>query len=211
MDRSQIETLLSEVSAGSTSVAAALERLRNLPFEDLGFAKLDHHRALRTGMPEVIFAESKTPAQVATIFARMANAGGNVLATRASREVYDAVRGVESRAEFNAPLRFALAQHDSWPPGSAIVFHRFHPDLWTISYFNPQAAWMGLERADLGEMERDLAYARSQSKPLWVEETAYELVAGTTQGRKWLMDHERRDELVRFQDAKHEFVFHSIR
>jgi hypothetical protein len=117
----------------------------------------------------------------------------------------------ESRAEFNAPLRFALAQHDSWPPGSAIVFHRFHPDLWTISYFNPQAAWMGLERADLGEMERDLAYARSQSKPLWVEETAYELVAGTTQGRKWLMDHERRDELVRFQDAKHEFVFHSIR
>ena len=70
----------------------ALERLRNLPFEDLGFAKLDHHRALRTGMPEVIFAESKTPAQVAAIFARMAKAGGNVLATRASREVYEAVR-----------------------------------------------------------------------------------------------------------------------
>ncbi len=61
MDRSQIEALLNDVSAGSTSVAAALERLRNLPFEDLGFAKLDHHRALRTGMPEVIFAESKTP------------------------------------------------------------------------------------------------------------------------------------------------------
>ena len=70
MDRSQIEALLSDVSAGSTSVAEALERLRNLPFEDLGFAKLDHHRALRTGMPEVIFAESKTPAQVAAIFGR---------------------------------------------------------------------------------------------------------------------------------------------
>ena len=72
MDRSQIEAVLNEVRSGSASVPDALERLRNLPFEDLGFAKLDHHRALRTGMPEVIFAESKTPAQVATIFARMA-------------------------------------------------------------------------------------------------------------------------------------------
>ncbi len=69
----------------------ALDRLRDLPFEDLGFAKLDHHRALRTGMPEVIFAAGKTTAQVAEIFARMAQAGGNVLATRASREMYEAV------------------------------------------------------------------------------------------------------------------------
>ena len=59
MDRSQIEALLKEVSEGQTSVADALERLRDLPFEDLGFAKLDHHRALRTGMPEVIFAAGK--------------------------------------------------------------------------------------------------------------------------------------------------------
>jgi hypothetical protein len=117
----------------------------------------------------------------------------------------------ESRAEFNAPLHFALAQRNAWPAGSAIVFHRFHPDLWTISYFNQQASWMGLERADLGEMERDLAYARSQGKPLWVEETAYELVDGTPQGRKWLMEHERVDELMRFKDEKHEFVFHSVR
>ncbi len=92
MDRSQIEALLNEVRDGRTGVADALERLRNLPFEDLGFAKVDHHRALRTGMPEVIFAESKTPAQVAAIFARMVKAGGNVLATRASREVYEAVQ-----------------------------------------------------------------------------------------------------------------------
>src|ERR1039457_2673145 len=99
MDRTQIEALLNDVHAGSTSVADALERLRNLPFEDLGFAKVDHHRALRTGMPEVIFSERKTPAQVAAIFARMAKAGGNVLATRASREVYAAVRAAEARDE----------------------------------------------------------------------------------------------------------------
>jgi NCAIR mutase (PurE)-related protein len=105
MDRAQIESLLTEVHAGSTSVAEALERLRNLPFEDLGFAKVDHHRALRTGMPEVIFAESKAPAQVAAIFARMASAGGNVLATRASREVFAAVREAEPRAEFHETAR----------------------------------------------------------------------------------------------------------
>ncbi|MGD0154855.1 MAG: nickel pincer cofactor biosynthesis protein LarB [Terracidiphilus sp.] len=105
MDRAQIESLLTEVHAGSTSVAEALERLRNLPFEDLGFAKVDHHRALRTGMPEVIFAESKAPAQVAAIFARMASAGGNVLATRASREVFEAVREAEPRAEFHETAR----------------------------------------------------------------------------------------------------------
>jgi pyridinium-3,5-biscarboxylic acid mononucleotide synthase len=105
MDRAQIEALLNEVRSGSVAVADALERLRHLPFEDLGFAKVDHHRALRTGMPEVIFAESKTPAQVAAIFARMAAAGGNVLATRASREVYDAVLAAEPRAEYHAMAR----------------------------------------------------------------------------------------------------------
>jgi NCAIR mutase (PurE)-related protein len=105
MDRAQIESLLIEVHAGSTSVTDALERLRNLPFEDLGFAKVDHHRALRTGMPEVIFSESKTTAQVAAIFSRMAKAGGNVLATRASRAVFEAVENVEPRAEFHEMAR----------------------------------------------------------------------------------------------------------
>jgi hypothetical protein len=105
MDRATIETLLNEVREGRTGVAEALEKLRKLPFEDLGFAKVDHHRSLRTGMPEVIFAESKTPAQVATIFAHMAKAGGNVLATRASRDVYEAVHGAEPRAEFHETAR----------------------------------------------------------------------------------------------------------
>ncbi|MGA2569882.1 MAG: nickel pincer cofactor biosynthesis protein LarB [Terracidiphilus sp.] len=112
MDRARIEALLNEVREGRTGVADALERLRTLPFEDLGFAKLDHHRALRTGMPEAIFAGSKTPAQVATIFARMAKAGGNVLATRASREAYEAVHGVEPRAEHHEMAR-AITLHQT--------------------------------------------------------------------------------------------------
>ena len=91
MDRLGIEALLNDVREGRTEVSQALDRLRDLPFEDLGFAKLDHHRSLRTGMPEVIFSAGKTCSQVSQIFARMAQAGGNVLATRASREMFEAV------------------------------------------------------------------------------------------------------------------------
>ncbi|MGD0802406.1 MAG: nickel pincer cofactor biosynthesis protein LarB [Terracidiphilus sp.] len=110
MDRAAIEALLNEVHEGRTEVSAALDRLRDLPFEDIGFAKLDHHRSLRTGMPEVIFASGKTAAQVAAIFSRMAQAGGNVLATRATREMFKAVQALEPniqspRAEFHETAR----------------------------------------------------------------------------------------------------------
>jgi len=105
MNRAQIEALLNQVRDGQTGVDDAMERLRGLPFEDLGFAKLDHHRALRTGMPEVIFAGVKTPEQVAAIFARMAHAGGNVLATRATPECFDAVQDAEPRAVYHATAR----------------------------------------------------------------------------------------------------------
>lgn len=126
MDRLLLETLLTEVREGRIAVPEALHRLRGMPFEDLGFAKLDHHRALRTGMPEVIFAESKTPAQVALIFARMAQAGGNVLATRANREAYEAVLAAQSqiegpRPEFHETAR-AITLHQTDPaPGKGTV------------------------------------------------------------------------------------------
>ena len=121
MNRAQIESLLNAVQTGSTSVADALERLRNLPFEDLGFAKVDHHRALRTGMPEVIFAASKTPVQVAAIFDRMAKAGGNVLATRASREMYAMVKIAEPRAEFHETARAITLKQTDAPAGKGTV------------------------------------------------------------------------------------------
>ena len=111
MNRLQIEALLKEVSEGRASVDDALGRLRDLPFEDLGFAKLDHHRSLRTGMPEVIFAAGKTTAQVATIFTHMAQAGGNVLATRASQDAFNAVSTAVPRAVYHEAARaIALAQ-----------------------------------------------------------------------------------------------------
>jgi NCAIR mutase (PurE)-related protein len=108
MDRMRLENLLTEVREGRTGIEEALGRLRDLPFEDLGFAKLDHHRALRTGMPE-------------TIFARMAQAGGNVLATRASREMFEAVRGVEGRAEFHETARAITLTQTPAAPGKGTI------------------------------------------------------------------------------------------
>jgi pyridinium-3,5-biscarboxylic acid mononucleotide synthase len=121
MDRLLLETLLTEVREGRIAVSDALDRLRGMPFEDLGFAKLDHHRALRTGMPEVIFAESKTPAQVALIFARMAQAGGNVLATRANRAAFEAVLAAEPRAEFHETARAITLHQTDTAPGKGTV------------------------------------------------------------------------------------------
>ncbi len=121
MDRQFIETLLTDVREGRVPVTDALDRLRVLPFEDLGFAKLDHHRALRTGMPEVIFSQGKTSAQVAVIFARMAQAGGNVLATRASREIYEAVLAAEPRAEFHETARAITLTQAPAAPGKGMV------------------------------------------------------------------------------------------
>jgi hypothetical protein len=121
MDRVQIEALLNEVRSGISSVAEAVERLRGLPFEDLGFAKIDHHRALRTGMPETIFAASKTPGQVVAIFARMVKAGGNVLATRATREAFDAVRLAEPRAEYHEMARAITLQQSEPAAGKGTI------------------------------------------------------------------------------------------
>jgi pyridinium-3,5-biscarboxylic acid mononucleotide synthase len=121
MDGAQMEALLTAVREGKTDVAEALERLKNLPFEDLGFAKLDHHRALRTGMPEVIFASGKTDEQVAKIFARMAAAGGNVLATRASRVCFEAVVVAEPRAEYHETAKCITLSQASAVVGKGTV------------------------------------------------------------------------------------------
>ena len=121
MDRLRLEALLNEVREGRTAIGDALDRLRDLPFEDMGFAKLDHHRALRTGMPEVIFAMGKTTEQVAAIFARMAHAGGNVLATRASREAFEAVQAIEPRAEFHPVARAITLAQSPAAPGTGTI------------------------------------------------------------------------------------------
>ena len=94
MTERQLARLLREVKAGRLPVAEAVERLRELPFEDLGFAKIDHHRELRTGFPEVIYCPGKTVEQVVEIGKRIAAQNHLALATRCSPEMYEAAREV---------------------------------------------------------------------------------------------------------------------
>ena len=113
MNESQIRKLLEQVSAGELSVDDASSRLRSLPFEDLGFARVDHHRALRCGFPEVIFCTGKTEAQVAAIAERIVTAGSDMLATRATSAMYDAVAARCPSAEYHETAR-AIVVQESW-------------------------------------------------------------------------------------------------
>jgi NCAIR mutase (PurE)-related protein len=100
MDQDQLRGLLEQVRGGAVDVDAAIERLRHMPFEDLGFAKLDHHRALRHGIPEVVFGKGKTPGQVATIVSALLARAPNVLVTRADAATAELLQREHADAEF---------------------------------------------------------------------------------------------------------------
>ena len=121
MNAESIRKLFDEVRKGKLTPDAAVDRVRHLPFEDLGFAKVDHHRALRAGMPEVILADGKTPAQVAGIFARLAKHAGNVLATRANEKQFAAVKKKVRRAEYRPLARAIVLQRDSTNHGKGKI------------------------------------------------------------------------------------------
>jgi NCAIR mutase (PurE)-related protein len=130
MRREAVLELLRQLEAKKTTPEAVAERLASLPFEDLGFAKLDHHRSLRSGMPEVVFAAGKTPEQVAAIFARLAASGVSVLATRASDEHFAAVRALTPAAVHHA-LACCIALEQDQPPtqGNVVVICAGTSDL----------------------------------------------------------------------------------
>ena len=91
MDTARLHDLLSRVSNGQVAVEQAVEALKTLPFEDLGFARVDHHRRLRTGLPEVIFSPGKTVDQIAAIAQRLSAGGHHVLMTRLEADRADAL------------------------------------------------------------------------------------------------------------------------
>ena len=105
MTAEQLEILLADVAAGRLTPQAALEWLRRLPFEDLPFARIDHHRALRQGHPEAVFCEHKTVEQVVAICDRLAAASGSFLGTRASEEIAAALRSRHPRTVWNPTAR----------------------------------------------------------------------------------------------------------
>ena len=100
MNHNRVRKLLESVSAGKVTVEEALSRLRSLPYEDLGFARLDSHRSLRQGFPEVVFCEGKTAEQLTLIARQMLKAGGPNVFTRASFEAYQAIREVAPEAVY---------------------------------------------------------------------------------------------------------------
>lgn len=115
MDVTQLRELLSAVHGGSTSVDDAVERLRRLPFEQLPFATLDHHRAIRCGHPEVIFCPGKTVQQVLGVAQRLAASGGPVLATRASDDQLSAMASQFPNAVISHQARAALLNEPATP------------------------------------------------------------------------------------------------
>jgi len=110
MDPREIETLLQAVRDGRVTPQDAFERLRALPYEDLGFAKVDHHRALRRGFPEAIFGAAKTSEQIAAIVDRIAAQGQNVLVTRTTAEVHRHVAASHPTARFHERARCLTLQ-----------------------------------------------------------------------------------------------------
>lgn len=101
MTEKQIKKLLEAVRRGQVSPLKAIERLRRLPFEDLGFAKIDHHRTLRQGFPEVILARGKRPEQVVAVVRRMLKNEHNILVTRGDRKLYTRLRRLTPKARFH--------------------------------------------------------------------------------------------------------------
>ena len=100
MDQDQMRTLFEQVRDGAVDIDVAMGRMRHMPFEDLGFAKVDHHRALRHGIPEVVFGKGKTPEQVSAIVSSLLARAQNVLVTRASEEMAQRLKCSYAESEY---------------------------------------------------------------------------------------------------------------
>ena len=122
MNKNALLELLASVQSGAVAPSAAAGQLANMPYEDIGHARIDHHRALRTGLPEVIYAQGKSAEQTAEIFARMAVAGTDVLATRANDVIAEAVLALTPAAVYHPQARaITLRQSPAGEPKGRIA------------------------------------------------------------------------------------------
>jgi NCAIR mutase (PurE)-related protein len=124
VDPRDLEALLQQVRDGALTPRAAAERLKTLPYEDLGFAKVDHHRALRRGFPEAVFGAGKTPQQIAAIVDRIVTRGQSVLVTRTGSDVHELVKSRHAGAVYHAAARLigvVVRAPDALPGRVAVV------------------------------------------------------------------------------------------
>jgi hypothetical protein len=121
----QLQDLLEQVARGDIDVATARDRLvtalRARPFEDLGFARVDHHRAVRQGFPEVVLGLGKTPAQIAAIASEIVQRGSTLLVTRATEAAYDAVRIVVPEATYYSDAAMIAFRQEDVTPGRGTI------------------------------------------------------------------------------------------
>ncbi len=122
MNAEQIKALLEQVKSGKTAVDAAFERLKTLPYEDLGHSKIDHHRQVRSGYPEVIYCQGKTKDQIADIVKCMLDRGSNILATRACEKMYNKVKELTDKAVYHRVARIIeIKQQETTIPQTTIA------------------------------------------------------------------------------------------
>jgi pyridinium-3,5-biscarboxylic acid mononucleotide synthase len=110
MNVKDVEKLLKDVKSGHTSVEDALDTLKNFPYTDLGFARIDHHREMRTGYPEIVYCAGKSIEQVREIFRVMAERENNVIGTRANQEMFDSVKAIINEAVYYPMARIISVQ-----------------------------------------------------------------------------------------------------
>ena len=116
MNADTLKTLLENVKNGALSVEQAAADLKDLPYADLGYAMVDHHRALRSGYPETIFSQGKTVEQVVGIARRLLEKNANIMATRADRRIYEALQSICDRVEYHEAARIVVLNRQSVPP-----------------------------------------------------------------------------------------------
>ncbi len=121
MNGDYLKKILEQVASGAVEPDAAFEQLKSLPYEDMGFANIDHHRNIRTGYPEAVYCEGKTPEQTAAIIQKLMAHNTNILATRASREVYEKVREAAPDAVYYETARIIVVKREETPISDKII------------------------------------------------------------------------------------------
>ncbi|MDD5458413.1 MAG: nickel pincer cofactor biosynthesis protein LarB [Phycisphaerae bacterium] len=123
MDKTELKNLLEQVKTGKITTDQAVDNLTHMPFEDIGFANIDHHRSLRRGFPEVIYCPGKTTEQIIEIFSRLAEKGNNVLATRADESVFTALAESDRfpEARYDKLARAIILEQKKIKPSKSVL------------------------------------------------------------------------------------------
>lgn len=121
MDADSLKKLLEDVKDGDTTIEEAVEELKKLPFEDLGFAKIDHHRSIRNGYPEVIYCQGKTTGQIKSIVVKMMERNNNIMATRAGTDIYEAIKSVDKDAVYYEDARIVVIKKRNMPVSEKVI------------------------------------------------------------------------------------------